>query len=275
VANGSHSIQARALDAAGNQTTSGSVTVTVQNAVLTFRNGLIGYWSFNETSGTTANDASATGNNGTLLGDATWAPGHIRGALSLDGQNGYVQVPSTPNLEQISSAITICAWVKFSNNLAYNSGDMQDVVRKVTDLSNNPPPYSAYDLVVQDFGGGTFKARMGVTRASDSIRGTSDWGSAHSYGSWYHLVGVYDGSAVRIYVNGVQESSAAFSGNLLQTAQPLCIGRYGNVGEPVNGLIDDLRLYNRALSATEIQTLFNATSPGAPSSLIVQTNSTP
>jgi hypothetical protein len=52
----------------------------------------------------------------------------------------------------------------------------------------------------------------------------------------------------------------------------LCIGRYGTVGEAVNGLIDDLRLYNRALSAAEIQTLFNATPPAAPSGLIITPN---
>jgi hypothetical protein len=149
---------------------------------------------------------------------------------------------------------------------------MQDVARKVISESSNPPPYSAYDLVVQDFGSGTFKARMGVTRASDSTRGTSNWSSAHTYGSWCHLAGVYDGSTVQIYVNGTLESSVAFSGTVLQVAQPLCIGRYGTVGEAVNGLVDDLRLYNRALSAAEIQILYNATSPAAPSGLMIIPN---
>ena len=270
--NGSHTIQARAQDAAGNQASSSSMAVTVQNPVVTFLSGLIGYWPFEETSGTMAKDASGNGNNGALMGDATWGLGHIRNALSLSGLTGYVQVPSTPNLEQFSNAVTICGWAYFGTNSTYVAGTMQDVVRKVVSLTTNVSPYSAYDLVVQDFGGGTFKARMGVTRASDSTRGISNWGNAHTYGSWYYLAGVYDGSTVQVYVNGVQESSAAFVGTLLQTSQPLCIGRYGSVGEAMNGRIDDLRVYNRALSTAEIQILFNATAPAAPSSLIIQTN---
>ena len=270
--NGAHTIQVSAQDVAGNQATSSSVTVTVQNPGLTLLSGLVGYWAFDDASGKTATDSSGNGNNGTLLGDATWGIGHIRGALSLDGQTGYVQVPSTPNLEQFTNGVTICGWVYFGANIAYAAGTMQDVARKVVSLTTNLPPYSAYDLVVQDFGGGTFKARMGVTRTSDSTRGTSNWGSAHTYGSWYYLAGVYDGATVQIYVNGVSESSVAFSGTLLQTGQPLCIGSYGTVGEPVNGLVDDLRVYSRALSAAEIQILFNATAPSAPSSLIIQTN---
>ena len=272
VLNGTHTIQAQAQDVAGNQTTSGGATVTVQNAGPTLTTGFVGYWPFDDASGTTAKDSSGNGNNGTLLGDATWGIGYLFGCLSLDGQSGYVQVPSTPNLEQVTNAVTICAWVKFATNITYTAGVMQDVARKVISLTANPPPYSAYDLVVQDFGGGTFKARMGVTRSTDSTRGTSNWGNAHPYGPWYHLAGVYDGSTVQIYVNGVLESSLSFSGPILQTSQPLCIGRYGAVGEALNGLIDDLRLYNRALSATEIQTLFNATPPAAPSGLMVTPN---
>jgi len=272
VLNGSHAVQARAQDAAGNLNTSGSAAVTVQNPGLTLLSGLVGYWPFDDASGTTAADSSGNGNTGFLQGDAAWGTGHIRGALSLDGQTGFVQMPSTPNLEQFTNGVTICGWVYFGTNIAYAAGTMQDVARKVISLSTNLPPYSAYDLVVQDFGGGTFKARMGVTRASDSTRGISGWSGAHTYGSWCYLAGVYDGSTVWIYVNGALESSAAFTGTLLQTGQPLCIGSYGAVGEPVNGLIDDLRVYNRALSAAEIQTLFNATAPAPPSSLIIQTN---
>jgi hypothetical protein len=78
------------------------------------------------------------------------------------------------------------------------------------------------------------------------------------------VAGVYDGSTVQVYVNGVLEGSTPFSGTLLQTSQPLCIGRYGTVGEAMNGVVDDFRLYNRALSATEIKTLFNANPPPAP-----------
>ena len=178
-----------------------------------------------------------------------------------------------PAWSKSSSVVTISAWVKFGTNIAYTTGDMQTIARKViNENDNSAAPYSAYDLVVQDFGGGTFKARMGVTRASDSARGLSGWGNSHTYGSWYYIVGVYDGTVVHLYVNGVEEVNAAFSGTLLQTTQPLCIGRYGTAAEPVNGLIDDFRLYNRALAPAEIQTLFNSAAPPAPFGLKILPN---
>jgi hypothetical protein len=113
---------------------------------------------------------------------------------------------------------------------------------------------------------------MGVARASDSARGVSGWGNAHTYGPWYHFVGVYDGTTVHLYVNGVEEINAPFSGTLLQTTAPLCIGRYGTADEPVNGLVDEVRLYNRALSATDVQTLYNAAAPPAPFGLKISPN---
>ena len=264
VTQGTHVIQASAQDVAGNWASSASVTVTVQSAALTLASGLVGYWRFDDASGMTASDASGNGNIGTLVGDATWGGGVLRGCLALDGKSGYVRMPSTPALEQVTAAVSICAWVKFGTNMAYTAGDMQTVARKVLSETTNLFPYTSCDLVVQDFGG-VFRARMAVTRAADSARGTSNWGNPHAYGSWCYLVGVYDGSLVRIYVNGIEEANAAFSGAMLQTTgQPLCIGRYGTTGEAVNGLIDEVRVYSRALSAAEIQTLRQDVKPSPP-----------
>lgn len=79
-------------------------------------------------------------------------------------------------------------------------------------------------------------------------------------------MGVYNGSTVSIYVNGALESTASYSEPILQTGQPLTLGQYGTVTDTVRGLIDEFRLYNRALSATEIQELAG---PSAPSGLHV------
>lgn len=256
VANGAHTIQAQAVDAAGNQGMSSVITVTVGNPVApppTLTTGLIGYWKFDDGSGTNAVDSSGEDNTANLVRPATWGVGIVGGCVSLNGTNGYVRVPSQPNLEQITNAVTIATWIKISP-----TGDMQTIARKVLDENTNLYPYAAYDLVIQD-NGTNFTPRMGVTRA-DSTRGLA-YGNTHNYGSWYYLVGTYDGTNVTIYVNGVQEGIAAFSGAIIQTPAPLCIGRYGTVAETVNGSIDEFRLYNRALSGSEVLNLYQAPKP--------------
>jgi hypothetical protein len=120
---------------------------------------------------------------------------------------------------------------------------MQSIVRKVLSETDSSFPYAAYDLVIQDFGG-QFRPRMAVTR-TDSTRATSSWGQLHDYGEWIHLAGVYDGARVRIYVNGSEEASTAFTGNIMQVSQPLLIGRYGSAGEAVKGQLDDACLRPR------------------------------
>ena len=261
-ANGTHVILARAQDVAGNVGNSSSVTVTVQNSAPTLADGLVGHWPFDDGAGSTATDASGNGNNGALQNGATWALGEVGGCIAIDGQTGYVRVPSTSSLENVTDSVTVSAWVRIDGVTTVDP--MQSIVRKVVSETLNDPPYASYDLVVQDFGG-TFKPRIGVTR-TDSTR-TSVWGNSHNYGSWCLLTGVYDGANLRIYFNGVQEASTAFTGTLLQTGQPLCIGRYGSVTEPVQGMIDDLRIYNRALTAAEVLSLYNSTKLPPPTNL--------
>lgn len=260
--NGTHAVRAVARDVAGNEAVSNTINVNVANTGGVQHGGLIGYWSMNETSGTTVSDSSPSGNVGTVVGQPKWAAGKLAGGLSFDGGQGYVRVPSTSALEQVTNAVTVSAWVKLSPNGPH--GTMQTILRKVMSETQNVFPYTAYDLVIQDFNG-QFKARMAVTRA-DGTRGQA-WGQLHNYGEWFHFVGVYDGSNVRIYVNGVEENSTAVTGTLVQTKQPLVIGRYGTVGETANGLIDDVRLYNRGLSVAEVQALYNAKQPVPPTGL--------
>ena len=250
VANGPHTIQAKAVDGAGNEALSAIVSITVSNATAlppAITDGLVGWWRFEETTGITAADSGGRTNHGTRVLSGAWGRGLMGACLTLDGTNGYVRVPSSPGLELVTNAVTISAWILVNSN-----GPMQTIARKVLSESTNLYPYSTYDLVLLDTGSG-FMPRMGVAR-TDSTRGVA-YGTAHSYGGWYHLAGSYDGAVVRLYVNGVEEGSAPFAGLLLQSTQPLCIGRYGTVSEAVKGQIDDFRLYNRALSLTDIQTL--------------------
>ena len=78
-----------------------------------------------------------------------------------------------------------------------------------------------------------------------------------NYSEWVHVVGVYDGVAVHIYVNGVDRGSAAQTGNIISYQQPLFVGAHGLPGEFAKGVIDEVRVYSGALSAAQVQALYN------------------
>ncbi len=110
------------------------------------------------------------------------------------------------------------------------------------------------------------KARMAVSKLDDS-RAVVYGDTSLENGQSVHLAGVYDGTAVRIYVNGSEDGSTPFSGSLTRTNQPLLLGRNGIGGDIFKGLIDDLRIYNRPLSSGEIQSLYGPIPPQAPTNL--------
>ncbi len=157
----------------------------------------------------------------------------------MNGQGAYVRVPDTAGLEQVTTNVSVSVWLNLSTNVTYTAGDIRSVVRKVVN-ENNAAPYSSYDLVVQT-AGTTFQARFGIT-TSGSTR-TTVMSATHPYGGWYHLVGVYDGTTLHVFVNGVEEANTPVTGALLSTAgEALCIGDYG-AENSVPGLVDEVRLY--------------------------------
>ena len=164
-------------------------------------------------------------------------------------------------MESATNALSVGAWVKVESN-----GQWQAIARKVLQEGAHAEPYSAYDLLVEVVGG-IPKARMAVSN-SDGNRAVAYGSTALSYGQWHHLVGVYDGAAITIYVDGSQNGSVPFSGALLRTNQPLFMGRNSIGGDIFKGSIDDFRVYSEALHPTEVHSLYNYTGP-APTGLHV------
>src|SRR5262245_14064694 len=89
-------------------------------------NGLVGYWSLNEGTGTAAMDSSGNGNTGTLINGLVWVSGKSGTALSLDGANDYVEVPHAQSIN-LSAALTVSVWI--NNDTLTNSGLSQDQYR--------------------------------------------------------------------------------------------------------------------------------------------------
>ncbi len=231
VSNGTHVLSASAKDTGGNTTVSVPITVTVVNAV---PNGLVLALGFNEGTGTSAADSSGNGNTGTLS-SATWTTsGKYGNALSFNGSNALVSILDRPSLD-LTTGMTLEAWV----NPSSTSNAWQDLIYKM----NNDIYYLEASSPQSQVPG------MGGTFSSDPLYGTA----ALAANTWSHLAATYDGATMRLYVNGTQVASRALAGAIQASSGALSIGGDSLYGQYFAGLIDEVRVYNRALSGSEIQ----------------------
>ncbi len=203
--------------------------------------GLVGAWNLDEGQGLVTADSSGWGNGGTLVGGSSWVPGVSGSAVRSDGATGLVRVPDSAALD-VSTGLTVAAWVR------PEQAATQYVVKKATNdaadgfelaLASNGKPFLRLN---EDSSGDTYR-----------VNATSSY---PTNGTWVHLVGSYDGTRMRIYVNGVEQASKAGPASIGTNASPLGIGAEGNGYRPVKGAVDGVRLYDRALSAAEVTTLF-------------------
>jgi hypothetical protein len=198
--------------------------------------GLVGWWKFDEKEGATAADSSGNGNDGTLQGNPVWRPqgGEIGGALEFSGKGDYVKIANESNFD-ITGQITISAWV----NITSVPQEWTGIVTKGD---------SAWRLST-DFANNIF--HFGLAR-EDYLNGRTSVGS----GQWHHVTCVYDGRKMSIYVDGKLDVSKPRTGPIATNDFPVCIGENIELtGHCWNGLIDDVRVYNYALSDSEIAAL--------------------
>jgi glucose/arabinose dehydrogenase/PKD repeat protein len=257
VANGTHKISARARDVATNTTTSAEVTVTVSNSAAPA--GLVAAFGFEEASGNTTVDASPSANTGTLNGATRSASGRFGRALSFDGTNDRVDVPDSASLD-LTTAMTLEAWVRPTSNSGWRTAILKE-------RGSGGHVYALYSSE------GSAPIVEVFTSPYNGATGTA----ALALNTWSHLASTYDGATLRLYVNGTQVASKAMTGAMGATASPLRIGGNALWGEYFAGLIDEVRIYNKALTAAQIQADMNApvsepaptdtTPPSAPGSL--------
>ncbi len=206
---------------------------------------LIGHWTFDDG---TATDISGNGNNGVVNG-AILAAGKVGvGSLNFDGTDDYVDLGT---LDPGGSAVTLAAWVN-SDDLANCGASDCRIVSKATGVQDQDHNIM---LSTIDSGGGVklrFRLKAGgVTSTLLSSVNLAD-------GQWTHVAGTYDGSNMRVYVNGAEVGSVAKTGAVdSNPAVPFWIG--GNPDSPTsrpwNGKIDDVRIYDGALTLAEIRAL--------------------
>ncbi|MCK4342416.1 MAG: LamG domain-containing protein [Phycisphaerae bacterium] len=228
--------------------------VGANHAAADLNDGLVGYWSFDEGEGATAYDYSGHGNHGTLH-NATWVSGIAGSALEFDPDSGYVEVPDSVSLNiHGNTQITLMAWL----------------YKNAPDLHGGSQPWYSYPIIKSGpwMGDPITCSRYALHEGNDNWLGLHLSEVNHPYqtlgypyeagliGRWTHLAGTWDGSTMWLYVNGAEVASKTYTGNLGDTA-----GRSLKIscGYPFNGIIDEVRIYDRALSEDEIRQLYEWT----------------
>ena len=201
--------------------------------------GLVGWWKFDETDGDVAYDSSGNGNEGNLTNGPTWVEGKIGGALSFDGVNDYVNfgVRDVFNLE---SKITVSLWIK-----AFDYKYAQ-VISKST---------------LSGVFTWAFKWRVSSERFYFRIYDPSGqfetflrYNQNPPLNEWSNILFSYGDSNSNLYLNSNLEAEGNFTATFTNQTNPLLLGGAGS--EMFFGLIDDLRIYDRALSAFEVKALY-------------------
>jgi hypothetical protein len=212
--------------------------------------GVFTYYPFNEGIGSTTQDM-IYGNNGTIIG-ASWVDGRYGKALSFDGTSNYVDCGDIAALNS-ASQFTLIGWIKQNDNSRW-----ERAFNKITD--------SSYDISVAPFAGSLF---FEVGNGENSYAYWSDYGTEIPSGTWFHVAAVFDGGGAtnpdkaKLYVNGVAKT-LVFSGNFPSSTADLTdvnltIGDQGYGDEDwFQGIIDEVQIYNHALSAEEILELYNS-----------------
>ncbi len=207
--------------------------------------GLLGHWRMTETSGTTACDATSTAQNGTYTNGVSLAsstPAPKDGAISatFDGVDDYVAVGGESTFDT-TGAMTVACWIKVG---AFNK-QWQAIITKGD---------TAWRLTRDDTNNGVAFSCNGLTTPLvASLTSVND-------GQWHHVVGVYTGSQLLIYVDGALNNSVNSSGAVSTNNTAVRIGaNAAAAGREFNGALYDARVYGRALSATEVSTIYNLT----------------
>jgi hypothetical protein len=215
--------------------------VTVNNLPGPPPTGLVAAYSFNTVSGLSVADVSGNNNGGTVSGAVGIVGGKFGGALSFDGVNDWVTVADSNSLD-LTTGMTLMGWV----NPAGLTGRWRTVLFKEGGPGSMDYSVYAADDGVKPVG------QVWVGGEQNAI-GTA----ALPLSAWSHLAVTYDGAVLRLYVNGTQAGTKAVAGQIVPTTGPLRIGGNAIWSEWFQGAIDEIRIYNRALTQGQIQTDMN------------------
>ena len=203
-------------------------------------------------------DISGNNNHGSATGSISFADGGAIGRYAIFS-GGYVQVPASPSLN-LGGQFSISVWLKLASDDAGRNPDVSLVAKENTNQQKNWGDFQ-FRLKTQGTHDIIFSTAQ-MTNGFEPTGGTSGVGSYELHSAWSLVTMVFDGDEIAIYVNGNKESSTVAKdrdGKKFrdETAGRLFVGAMPGGKNPLDGAIDDLRIYKRALSAAEVSQLYN------------------
>lgn len=209
--------------------------------------GPVSYLKFDETSGATASDSSGNGNTGTVTNGAAWAAGHLNNGLTFDGTNDYVDAGNKTSMQFGKGDFTAAAWVRTDTV----TGDR--FLFWYGDVGTDVPSWWV------EMQSGKIAFQVDGTSAPTGNFLVTDT-AVLPVGVWTHIAVTREDSIIRIYVNGVETKAIYTSNvpNVTSASNGLAIGKDKNgTTRYWDGMIDEVRVYDRSLSSKEIQALYN------------------
>ncbi len=204
---------------------------------------LVGWWKLDETSGTTASDSTAYGNDGSLqnMDGSEWTMAKVDNGLDLDGSFNYIE---TNMASSLATTATMMAWFKSDDagTIADDYVAQRFLTQRDTATSSRLALGINLDRVAVFWDDGTNVTQEGTT--------------ALVAGVWYHAALTYDGATIRLYLNGVEEGNWAEASMGAPSADTFLIGCHYATARLFDGVLDDVRLHSRALCAAEVYAVY-------------------
>ena len=205
--------------------------------------GLVGHWKFDDDT----LDYSGLGNNGTINGAPLWIEGPFGKALQLNGTRDYVDCGNAESLN-ITDKLTLSAWVKTVDAGEPAEGEMGGQNHYVSKDNSYQMKHRTNLLIFAIWDGGAQATRLSIDNSFN--------------GEWHYVVGTYDGSVLKQYVDGKLEGEASHEGSIDRNEWNVNIGKCpANNTQYLNGGIDEVRIYDRALTQEEVAWLAGITKP--------------
>jgi hypothetical protein len=222
-------------------------TIAKYSGMSNINSGLVVWWKFDESSGTTAADSSGNGKSGTLTNmtaPGCWTVGKLNNALTFDGTNDHVVNSSIGSL----GACSVSMWVKKNGAPAGN--------QRAFDLAQ-ASAWGINAFATGTSGNASLDNNGGCVEELDSTVNVCD-------NAWHHIVVTRTGSApstFKMYVDGVLKVTSSHASNTAPTLTRLFVASTSDNNGNFAGQIDDVRVYDRALSADDVTALYNVTAP--------------